>query len=787
MSFIGWLLGFDHVRSIDSIGLSLSAPWAAERTTLVFACCVASVIVAMAFYGRLEERRGLVLTRFLIAVRAALLVLLVLTLAAPLLRSSATTEHQPKVLVVIDNTQSMSIADGHRDGATALTRAEQVAGATAADESSLLARLRAEPGVDLRFATFSGDGPQQLQSVSPAELPGKLSSDGRRTDLGAVLRESAARSDALAASAMILVSDFANNADGSPATAGDSALESFPVRIATVGVGRANPVDLAVAIRGDAKGKLQEPVTLQLDVRQLGHSLQEVEISMHARPLMGDSGGEPTTELVYSDVVTMKSDTKSIEVPYVPSVAGPIELTAKVEPLAGEVVSQNNIAVHRIDVIADHLRLLFVEHEPTWEWRFVKEVFHRDRLVGLPGLRTFLASSDPAVRRTNGLFLPEVSSSRAEFFLTDAVVIGDVPGEALSAEFCGMVEEFVGDFGGGLVVLSGPRFGPTELLDTPLASMLPVRLDAESEPRDDEPFALHLTGAAERYPFMKLADAPDENDRAWGNLARLPWYLPVTSVHDQADVLAEHPDDLCSDGETPQPLIAIRPYGKGQVVYVGFNELWRLRSGVGQRYHQRFWSQLIYRLGMSHPVGARKRFVPQLDRDTYRVGDQATLTIDVFDEDFQPLRKDAPNESPFAALLPPSGDDSDSETLQLARVKDTRYQASFELDTPGEYHLEISDPVTNVVHHETIRVLEDSIELQNPARDIALQRIIAERTGGNAYELDQIQQLFDDLSLQPVVESEHRVIALWHTPLWFIVVAGLMLTEWTTRRWVHLR
>ena len=44
---------------------------------------------------------------------------------------------------------------------------------------------------------------------------------------------------------------------------------------------------------------------------------------------------------------------------------------------------------------------MFVEYEPTWEWRFIKEVFHRDPLVGMKGFRTFLYSSDPQVREKN--------------------------------------------------------------------------------------------------------------------------------------------------------------------------------------------------------------------------------------------------------------------------------------------------------------------------------------------------------------------------------------------------
>ena len=37
--------------------------------------------------------------------------------------------------------------------------------------------------------------------------------------------------------------------------------------------------------------------------------------------------------------------------------------------------------------------------------------------------------------------------------------------------------------GGGLVVIAGPRFGPRELYQTPLADMLPVIVDPNAELR----------------------------------------------------------------------------------------------------------------------------------------------------------------------------------------------------------------------------------------------------------------------------------------------------------------
>ena len=228
------------------------------------------------------------------------------------------------------------------------------------------------------------------------------------------------------------------------------------------------------------------------------------------------------------------------------------------------------------------------------------------------------------------MFTNELAGPRSEFFARDVLLVGDGPRELFTPEFCELTEEFVSRFGGGLVVVAGPRFGPRELADTPLAQMLPVLLGDTDRLRDRAEFQLQRTQEAALYPFMQLAESAAEDNAAWDNLGKLPWYQSVAGVHEHAQVLAEHPTDLCDDGKTRQPLIAIRPYGRGQVVYVGLNEMWRMRKRYGDRYYQRFWAQLIYRLGMSHAVGAEKQFVAEFDRLADAGGGEGGVTVEGF-------------------------------------------------------------------------------------------------------------------------------------------------------------
>jgi hypothetical protein len=106
------------------------------------------------------------------------------------------------------------------------------------------------------------------------------------------------------------------------------------------------------------------------------------------------TGGEPFT--IDQKSVRIDSDEQTVEFNWTPNDTGRFVVAAEADIVPGELITQNNRADREVNVRDDFLRLMFVEYEPTWEWRFIKEVFHRDKLVGQRGFRTYLRSADPA-------------------------------------------------------------------------------------------------------------------------------------------------------------------------------------------------------------------------------------------------------------------------------------------------------------------------------------------------------------------------------------------------------
>ena len=812
--WIGRLLGLEDAVEIGSVERSWAAPWAHDGPAWVVLGCLGLAVLAVVFYTRLQHihrvRTRLVLGLF----RAAVLVLLFLMLAEPVLTVRVTSRLRPTLWLLLDGTESMAIQDPLPE-AEAARLAEAVGlarpggtspGAVTAQparvdfakallskkDDNLLDRL----GLKARLQAFLLDRPDGVRALEasssgddrldPARLCEQWTTKCQVTALGAAMEDLARRQTSGSVSGVVIFSDFNQNA-------GPAALEAarrLGMNVYAVGVGPTAAVDLSVELRCPDKMKKDEHYPLVAIVRQEGLAGRTATVKFFVRSAERPVDSGAWTLLEQRNLL-LTEPAHPVEISYVPKATGRFEFYVEVDRFAEEVLPENNRTRPKEVLVHDNpLRLLYVEYDPTWEWRFVKEVFHRDRLVGAEGFRTFLHSAHPRVQTTSEIFVPTLSRPRGEFFAHDVIILGDVPAAVLSPSFCQMVEEFVDKLGGGLVVVSGPRFGPGQLAHTRLADVLPVKVDPSLRIRDRQPFALRRTAEAAQYEFMRLAGDAAENENAWNNLGLLPWYQPVERLHPWATALAEHPTDKCVDGKTPQPLIAVRQYGRGEVVYLAFNEMWRLRRGYGERYYREFWGAMIHRLASRHALGAGKRFDMRTDRPEYRPDEQVILTVDAFDAQYRQLTEDKiPGRKLQAEWVLPEerpGAQPNVRALAIPQLSEGVFETRLTPVVAGEHRVRVTDPITQEKKERAFQVARVGVEQQRAVRNAVLQRDLAGITGGKSYDLSTVSQLPDEMRLTAKTETNVRVIELWNTWLVFALVGFFMLGEWLGRKWANL-
>ena len=803
MNWLGHLLGLDDFASIDDVKVGLVAPWASDRPALVLFAMVLLTLGTVVFYLRAQHHGSRRTRRLLAVLRSVLLCGMVLILAEPVVTLIRRERQKPLLAVVIDGTESMNQNDALSSEDRAALRS--AGGTTESGTPSRLewvkSVLMAEDGATLRalsethrlrmYVLSRGDRLVEISATdadgdpigAPAQVA-QIEATGSVTAIGSGLADLNRRHPSHRIAGVVMVSDFDQNAG--VRASGEAARLGRPIH--AVGIGPRTVTDLSVDVQSPPMLKKDEQATIRVHLRQSGLTGRTTRVQLLARRL-GTGAGE-SDEGKYLPVgepkfVELSDPTQDVALTFTPDREGSFRIEARAEGFDQEVTQRNNHASREVQVCDESMKLLFIADKPSWEWRFVKEVFQRDPLIGKQGFRTFMPTVSLRVRRSSDIYLESLIQPRGEFFQYDVILLTLGPGSRMVTPLQKMLKEYVSRFGGGLVILSSPFQKPGELANMDLASMLPVVLNPNAIRRDGE-FAIQKTAAAQQYSFMQLGNSASEDTEAWANLGALPWYQPVSRLHPMATALAVHPTDRTVDGKEPQPIIASRRYGRGEVIYLGFNETWRLRRLYGEKYYRDFWGKMIYRLGLSRAMGAQKRFVVRTDRRQYRPGEKVVLSAEAYDANFEPL--DIDSLSARRMVETPQGFASDTREFTVPLRRDeVVYETSFTVFEPGRHRVLVADPIAGGEVEVDIEVMATSAELRSTVRNVGLQESLATVTGGRSMELSEwntLPSLLGDTGMW--VTREHR-LPIWNT--WFVLLGGLVLmgTEWAIRKWIHLR
>src|SRR5262249_3502941 len=144
--------------------------------------------------------------------------------------------------------------------------------------------------------------------------------------------------------------------------------------IYAVGIGPTEAVDLFVDLQTPPVMKKDERSTVGVILRASGLDDRRTTITLTAKRIEGTTSEEPL--LVGKREVTLNAGSKVESFEFTPKQAGRYLFTAAAVGFPDVQAVQNNHAEREVIARDDFLRLMYVEYEPTWEWRFIKEVFH---------------------------------------------------------------------------------------------------------------------------------------------------------------------------------------------------------------------------------------------------------------------------------------------------------------------------------------------------------------------------------------------------------------------------
>ena len=682
--------------------------------------------------------------------QSALAALLLLLLWQPAISISELKPQQNIIAVLMDDSRSMSIAD---EGAPRQVRAVE------ALDDGVLSELQKKFQLRLyrldRGLSVVPDF-KQLQASAPV------------THIGDSLRQLSDETSELPIGAVILLSDGGENSGGLDREA-ISALRNRRIPVHTVGLGLEQPArdvevnDASVAPRALADSRLAATVNFQ----QHGYAGRKAMLRVR----------EDSKVLAAREVTLAANGAVQTEaLPFSAGPAGAKALQFSIDLLDGEDNRFNNGVTRLVKVESDARRVLYVEGEPRWEFKFIRRAEDEDRIVRVVSM---LRTTENKIYR-QGIENPQDLASgfpatAEELFKYQAIILGSVEASYFTAGQQDLIKQFVDRRGGGLLMLGGGRYSLTEggWAVSSLAELLPVTLPTTRGTFQREPATAELTAAGADSMIARLAEDPAQNAERWKKLPYMMNYQDPGRPKPGAAVLL----NMSVNGRK-MPLLITQNYGRGRtaVLATGGSWRWQMSMPLEDQSHEAFWRQLLRWMVTDSPGQIITSVPSQMLLDDGRI----QISADVRGKDYMPAA-DARVE---AHILGPQGI---AAQLEMAPDPNTPgvFRADWNAEKPGPYVAEITakrgeeELGRDVLNFQRMDGVAENFHTE---QNRPLLERLASQTGGRYWRPQDLSRLPNEISYSEAGITIRDTKELWNMPAVFLLILLLRSSEWLLRR-----
>jgi uncharacterized membrane protein len=688
--------------------------------------------------------------------QSALIALILFLLWQPAMVVGELSSQQNIIAVVVDNSRSMAIAD--ENGKTRETAALN------ALHSGLLAGLNKRFQTRLYTIGSQLARPQQLQAIAPTDAATHLS-DG--------LKQLATETADLPIGAVLLLSDGSENTAGLGGTGiGAGALEALRERrlpVHSIGFGSQTPghdveiEDVSLAPKAVAGAR----VAATLSVMQHGYTGQRATITVRdgTRPVeaqqivLGPEGRVQNEPLFFSA-----------------GAAGAKSLSFSVDPMPGEGNLLNNGVTRPVMVSDAKRRILYIEGEPRWEYKFIRRAEEDDPTVQFVSM---VRTSENKIYRqgiSDPSELADGFPTRAEdLFGYSGIIIGSVAADYFTPLQQELLREYVDRRGGGILFLGGREsLSDGGWAASSLSDLLPTFLPSGTHNFHRDPATVELTTEGIDSPVTRLLDDPAKNAERWKKLTYLADYEDPGTPKPGAVALAS-----MHSGHRTMPLLVMQNYGHGRtaILATGGTWRWQMSEPLGDPSHDLFWQQLLRWLIAQSPGPVAASMPARVLLDQGHV----ELTAEVRDKQFQP----APDAHVTAQITGP-GDLNAALDLTPSQETPGLYSAEWTAEKPGTYLAEVDaesadhQPLGSDV--VTFEREDGTAENFHTGQNQRLLEQLAQETGGQYWKSGDLKNLPRDISYSDAGISVRSTKELWNMPIVFLLLLGLPIAEWLLRR-----
>ncbi|GAC1463382.1 MAG: hypothetical protein NVSMB9_00820 [Isosphaeraceae bacterium] len=785
-------LGVEHTRAGEALvpTIRFENSWPQWMTLLVILGSVAFVVWLYFREGgaSLPYRLGLA------TLRSCLVLLAIFMLFEAVLSIERTG--LPDFVMLIDDSASQQVVDQYENPKTKAS-VEKLARATGrpeasrwavgqglllADDARLLREIQKQNKIRLYLTSASSRLIAQIEK--PEDLSHALEKlkraepSGGQSRLGASVRQVLTELRGAPPSAILLLSD-GQNTEGESLTRAAELASRKGVPLYTVGLGSPErPRDLELTeLLVDEAVFVDDLVRFQAKLLARGLQDQLLTVRLLEQPSGAPVGSTPV--VVESVQINGPADNQAarVEVLHRPRQTGEFVFTLEVEAQPREVRVDNNRIVRTVNVRKDKIRVLLVDSEPRYEYRYLKNYLEREETIQL---HVVLLSSDPEYSDQDRSALPSFPAAKQELFAYDVILLGDADPGLLSQSQMQNLAEFVTDKGGGVLFIAGESFNPLEYRNSPLEVLIPIELNDARNPsgagQSVGSFRPELTAEGRSSPIFRFGDDEAQSVQIWQNLPELFWFLEAPRKKPGALVLAEHPKQVGSDGKVP--LFLYQFVGAGKSMFNAVDDTWRWRFREGDRFFGRFWMQTIRFLARSKLI-RQKPAELHTDRRRYHRNQPVQIRVRF------PNPGLAPTTGEVSAQVEKKGQAPRKITLKVSPTARNIFEGVLPQSSEGEYEVRLlpSPLLEGQIVSTVFQVEPPASEFEHTEMNQAELLRAADLSHGKFYLPENVESLLDDVPKSQRVPLEiDPPIPLWNT--WVVLVFFLMLVtaEWTLRK-----
>jgi hypothetical protein len=712
----------------------------------------AVIVLAVGFYiaflfPRLVARHGRLNAWTLLAPKVLIVALLVTALLDPNFKFAGWNSKPAKVLILEDISSSMDLKDD--PDSTRKERAEK-----------LIQQLESNAPPSIHFILLPFDTALHEEAYQPK------SGEDRGTDLSAPFQALSTQANLADADGAVVVTD---GGDETPELA---TLPTMPVAIVGVGTSPDTWDDVGI-------GAVTSPSSVE------EKSTFDLEADLYARPQTHDSLSAVKVSLeeghdkTWSEVQSQKVDLSSLHAAAIFHVqvtgTGSQRYRVVLQKFPGELTYANNVRAVNVEVQARAIHVLYFTQELGVDYKYLRTELGADPGVAFTAMYRVLEDQFTVQGdRTGFQDLAQGFPTKDDVLKRyDCVILGSFAASQFSDAQQQTLLNFVQN-GGALILLGGDNsFGRGGYADSKLAPLMPWAI-SNSEPdmlTGAFPVTLAASGATVDFTSGMREDLGASGGTMLDSLNQPGGLRPGAISLFDASV----------SGRT-EPVVAWQRFGKGQVMGIATNTMWKWAAAGSQArsLYGRFWRQAVR--GVTKKLEGGSMLGIHWNQDHYRPGEQAIVEVSL---------RSGSNAGAIRLVGALSGPGGDKDiTLDPVVGQADTYSAKVPLPKRGDYTFHLSAYAGATLAESYERILPVYPLLEEAAspelKEAYLKEIAAKVNGIYAHEkaIEPVQTFLREQIVSQQAAVPVPLVNFWN--IFVFLIIALLIAEWTLRRRLNL-